>query len=198
MAKVKQRRPIFERKEFRWLRPALLPFLIKRQQHPVPPKGVPDDHRYLVTCDSPIWIADIATECVDKDAPHKRAAYAAFLQMPEDSTSEAVQRTMQHATYAALLQIPWLSQSVRNAIVHELGMSPRVEQRRVNHIQARIFQEVIDEIKRRMRKAGERPQGGVHEAAVGKAAKVFDMSVDALKQQLARDSKRHGSKRQRS
>jgi hypothetical protein len=51
---------------------------------------------------------------------------------------------------------------------------------------------LLADIKAGMRKIGERPREGIHEAAVEKVARIADMSIAALKQQLVRD------KRQRS
>jgi hypothetical protein len=82
-----------KRKKVSWLRPALVPFFVKRLA------GKADHRRYVSRYGAPIWIDDRA----DKDA--------------------------QRIAYRALLGAQWLAPKVRAAIVRELGMDVRQEQR---------------------------------------------------------------------
>jgi hypothetical protein len=92
----------------------------------------------------------------------------------------------QRTVYWALLRFRWLAPKVLNAIVTELGMSVRQEKRRGAQRQAKYLQAEIAEQKRRMRENGERPQGGIHDAAVARVAKRRGRTPDALVQQLKR------------
>jgi hypothetical protein len=100
----------------------------------------------------------------------------------EDSRSKRAQR----AVYRALLQCRWLAPKVRNAIVTELGMSVRQQRRRGSAVRAKFLRAEIAEQKRRMRENGERPRGGIHDAAFRRVAKRHGTTVEALVKQLQR------------
>ena len=89
-----------------------------------------------------------------------------------------------NAFYAALLEIPWLAPKVRNAIVRELGRSPREEDVGIERARNLTMRMMINERKELMRKNGDRPRGGVHEAAVAAIAHEQGLSVSALKWRL--------------
>ena len=88
------------------------------------------------------------------------------------------------AFYAALLEIPWLAPKVRNAILRELGRSPREEDVGIERARNLTMRMMINERKELMRKNGDRPRGGVHEAAVAAIAHEQGLSVSALKWRL--------------
>jgi hypothetical protein len=115
-----------------------------------------DDETYVLKSGAPIWLAD--------------------------SRSKRKQR----AAYRALLQCRWLAPKVRNAIVRELGMSVRQEQRRGAQLQAKLWRAEINELERRMREKGEQPRGGRREAAIAHIAHRNGMTVEAFKKQLHR------------
>jgi hypothetical protein len=99
-----------------------------------------------------------------------------------DSRSKRKQRSV----YKALLQCRWLAPKVRNAIVAELGLSVRQEQRRVAQLQADLLRAEIDEQKWRMRKNGEQHREGIHDAAMERVANRRGTTVSALVKQLQR------------
>jgi len=86
--------------------------------------------------------------------------------------------------YEALLKVRGLAPKVYNAVMRELGRSPRVEKMRYEHGRTRLIRARINERKIRMRKNNERPRGGVHEAALAEEAEELGMTVAALKGRL--------------
>jgi hypothetical protein len=97
----------------------------------------------------------------------------------------------QRAVYRALLNSRWLAPMVRVAIVTELGMSIRKERLRGAQVQAKFWHAEIDEIVRRMRENGDKPQhGSRRQAAVTRIADRDGISVEALEQRLKRAARR--------
>ena len=76
-------------------------------------------------------------------------------------------KKVQRAVFEALLQNQWLAKPIRNAIVRELGMSVRGEQRRVSLLQDKFLRAEIDERVRLLKASGEgQPHGGYRDAAI--------------------------------
>jgi hypothetical protein len=100
---------------------------------------------------------------------------------------------VQRRYYEALLRIPWLAPEVRYAVTRKLGLSLREEQARIEHARAVTLQFMIDEAKTRMRHNKERPEGGIHEAAVAEIARIQGLSIGALKRRIARANARRRS-----
>lgn len=92
----------------------------------------------------------------------------------------------QTAVYEGLLRGPWLAPKVRAAVMVELSRSVRAEKEQRERGRTIGLQLLIDATKRRMRENGERPDGGVHDAAVEEVAKQQGMEVEALKKRLQR------------
>jgi hypothetical protein len=90
------------------------------------------------------------------------------------------------AFYEALLKESWLSPEVRYAVLKALGRSLRRQKVDFNYGAAVALRHLIAEEKARMKKAGQRPRGGVHEAAVDRVARRQGVSTDALKKHLQR------------
>ena len=89
--------------------------------------------------------------------------------------------------YTALLQIPWLAKGVRRAIHTELGSSPVQHQRAIKGAEIMELRELVEAAEARMRKNGERPRGGIHDAALDEVAELKGLSSGAaLKRQLTR------------
>jgi hypothetical protein len=92
----------------------------------------------------------------------------------------------QKRLYEALLELPWLAPKVRSAVMKELGLSKRDENRKVAEARAATIHRMIELCEARMRRNGERPRGGIHDAAVAEVAERQNMSVAALTKLLYR------------
>jgi hypothetical protein len=91
--------------------------------------------------------------------------------------------------YEQLLTIRWLAPKVRNAVMTELGKSVRAEKLADQQVSALGLRLLVDDTKQRMRANGERPQGGIHDAALTKVASHMRLTVPALRQRLRRSKK---------
>ena len=85
---------------------------------------------------------------------------------------------------ALLDDISWLPPKVRNAIKRELGRSPLEEDAGITMALTLTHRALINERKARMRRNGDRPHGGIHEAAIEEIAREQGLSVAALKWRL--------------
>ena len=84
----------------------------------------------------------------------------------------------------------WLPPALRRVIMAELNLSPRHQNRRIEEARTTTLRFLIEERKQAMRAQGQRPRGGVHEAAVAEIADQQSMTVPALKQRLRRLNQR--------
>jgi hypothetical protein len=94
------------------------------------------------------------------------------------------------AFYRSLLKISWLPPKVRRAIMSELGLSLRVQNREVEEAVSMALLQLIANEKVRLKENGERPQGGISDAAVAEIAHTQSMTVEAMKKRLQRHRKR--------
>jgi hypothetical protein len=90
----------------------------------------------------------------------------------------------QKCFYEALLELPWLAPSIRRLILKELGRSQRAENVEYERARTLVMRAMINERKAVMKKKGERPRGGIHEAALAEIANEQGLSVAALKWRL--------------
>jgi hypothetical protein len=89
--------------------------------------------------------------------------------------------------HQVLLQLPWLSPQMRRAIKVELSGGVREYERQLKHSETQVLRWLVNEAKARMRKNGERPKGGIHDAAIDEVSdQVGKRSGDALRKQLQR------------
>jgi hypothetical protein len=104
--------------------------------------------------------------------------------MAKNLSSDDVHRDL----YKRLLGIsyPPLAPEVRKALMKVLGQSPRRQKAALAEPMAVTLQFLIDEEKARMKKDGERPRGGRHEAALEEVARTQGITVGALKKRLQR------------
>ena len=81
---------------------------------------------------------------------------------------------MRHRSRRAPLldDISWLPPKVRNAIKRELGRSPLEEDAGITMALTLTHRALINERKARMRRNGDRPHGGIHEAAIEEIART--------------------------
>jgi hypothetical protein len=86
----------------------------------------------------------------------------------------------------ALLKISWLPAKIRRAVMAELGLSLRAENRKINQARATMLQALIAKRKVQMRKNGDRPSGGIHEAAVEETAHEQGIKIPTMKQFIRR------------
>jgi hypothetical protein len=84
--------------------------------------------------------------------------------------------------YYWALALKWLPSKAGSAFAHELGTSLR---KRKSH-ELMMLQYRVDLAKKYMRKEGERPRGGIHEAAYQEIAEEEGTTAEALKKQLKR------------
>lgn len=87
--------------------------------------------------------------------------------------------------YESLLKLPWLSSRLRGAVMRELGLSLQKRNRGIKHAVTTTLYMLIARQKELLRR-GERPIGGIHEAAVAIIADEQSMSVEALKKRIQR------------
>jgi hypothetical protein len=88
-----------------------------------------------------------------------------------------------------LRDISWRSFSprVRDALKADFSGSVREYDRLIKHAETSMLRILVDEAKARMRKNGERPKGGIDDAALDEVAEQQGLpSGDALKKQLQR------------
>jgi hypothetical protein len=83
--------------------------------------------------------------------------------------------------YEALLEIPQLAPGIRNAVMKELGRSQRAENVRIEHARTVTLRHAVDETAARMRASGERPRGGVRQAAITAVADNIGIDAETLK-----------------
>ena len=92
--------------------------------------------------------------------------------------------------YEALLKIQWLPSAIQGAIMKVLGQSLQKHKRSIEDGRTVALEFLVKECKTQMRANGERPQGGIHDAAVVQVATSQGMSPEALKQRITRRKKR--------
>jgi hypothetical protein len=92
--------------------------------------------------------------------------------------------------YEELLKIEWLPSTIRRAVMRELGQSLQKHKRSIEDARTVTLEFLVKQCKAQMRANGERPQGGIHEAAVAQVATSQGMSPEALKQRITRRKKR--------
>ena len=92
--------------------------------------------------------------------------------------------------YEALLKIKWLPSTIRRAVMRELGQSLQKHKRSIEDARTVTLEFLVKQCKAQMRANGERPRGGVHDAAVAQVATSQGMSPEALKQRITRRKKR--------
>jgi hypothetical protein len=97
--------------------------------------------------------------------------------------------------YETVSKMDWLPATLRRAIDRELGISPRERKKEAMERQTAGLRYLINQTKARMRKNGERPRGGIHDAAVDEIAKEAGRKSPAVKQQLKRYKKYRLSKK---
>jgi hypothetical protein len=88
--------------------------------------------------------------------------------------------------YEALLKSDWLAPKVYDAIIRELYSSIREFRRECEDREVAVLRFEIRVAKQLMRKNKQRPQGGVHEAAIAQVAQRAGLTVAALKKRLQR------------
>ena len=69
------------------------------------------------------------------------------------------------------------------------GLSLQKQKRQVENARTQTLKFLVDECKARMRRNGERPRGGIHDAAVAEVAARQGMKAEALKQRITRLAK---------
>ncbi len=94
------------------------------------------------------------------------------------------------AFYEALLKIQWLPSPIQGAVMKVLGQSLQKHKRSFEDGRTVALEFLVKERKAQMRANGERPQGGIHDAAVAQVATSRGMSPEALKQRITRRKKR--------
>jgi hypothetical protein len=97
---------------------------------------------------------------------------------------------LRRSFYEALLKIEWLPPTIRRAVMQELGQSLQKHNRSVEYARTVTLEFLVKECKAKMRANGERPRGGIHNAAVERVATSQGMSPEALKQRITRVRKR--------
>jgi hypothetical protein len=73
--------------------------------------------------------------------------------------------------------------------MRELGQSLQKHKRSIEDARTVTLEVLVKECKAQMRANGERPRGGIHNAAVAQVAASQGMSPEALKQRITRRKK---------
>jgi len=92
--------------------------------------------------------------------------------------------------YEALLKIQWLPSAIQSAVMKVLGQPLQKHKRSIEDARTVALEFLVKEWKAQMRANGERPQGGIHDAAVDQVATSQGMSPEALKQRITRRKRR--------
>jgi hypothetical protein len=92
--------------------------------------------------------------------------------------------------YQSLLEIGWLPSALRRVVMAELGLSLRDQKRHIKEAETITLRQLVKEREQAMRAQGQRPQGGVHEAAATEITELRGMKPPALKQRLRRLNQR--------
>jgi hypothetical protein len=92
--------------------------------------------------------------------------------------------------YEALLKIQWLPSAIQGAVRKVLGQSLQKHKRSIEDARTVALEFLVKAWKAQMRANGERPQGGIHDAAVDQVATSQGMSPEALKQRITRRKRR--------
>jgi hypothetical protein len=92
--------------------------------------------------------------------------------------------------YQALLKIQWLPSEIQGAVMKLLGQSLRKHKRSNEDGRTVALEFLVKERKARMRENRERPQGGIHDAALAQVATSQGISPEALKKRITRRKKR--------
>ena len=109
-----------------------------------------------------------------------------FVQFIDDKDGNGLRRPF----YEALLKIKWFPSTIRRAVMRELGQSLQKHKRSIEDARTVTLEFLVKQCKAQMQANGERPQGGIHEAAVAQVATRQGMSPEALKQRITRHKKR--------
>jgi hypothetical protein len=119
--------------------------------------------------------------------------FAALVPLNTDRTAAGQAMLVGHADqdqqrlfYNSLLELPWLAAGVRRAVMVELGLSLRKQNVKIEHARTATLKVLIAEAEAHMRANGERPRGGIHDAAVAAVARQKGMTVEALTKRLHR------------
>jgi hypothetical protein len=96
--------------------------------------------------------------------------------------------------YKALLKISWLAPKIRRVVMNELGLSLRAQKNAFNQGWLMMTRHLITVEKERLKNAGERPRGGIHDAAIQKVAADQGKKVETLKKRL-QNRKKQASRR---
>jgi hypothetical protein len=81
--------------------------------------------------------------------------------------------------YEALLELPWLAPRVRVEVMGTLGRSKRAEDADYERGRTLTMRWMVNQRKALLKKKGERPRGGAHEAAIPEIANEQGMTVAA-------------------
>jgi hypothetical protein len=92
--------------------------------------------------------------------------------------------------YEVLLELPRLAPGIRNAVMKELGRSQRAENVRIQYARTVTLRRVVDETAARMVASGERPRGGVRQAAITAVADSIGIDAETLKLRFKRLKRR--------
>jgi hypothetical protein len=117
---------------------------------------------------------------------HWQATGAAKIKQIRRVSMEQADAADQKRFLEAVLKFKWLSSQLRRAITSELGRSVRKQDKELNYATVATLRVMIEERKALMRKRGEKPRGGIHNAALEQVAAGKKMTVDALKKKLER------------
>ena len=131
---------------------------------------------------------------IEIDLPPMVEMYARFVKIGAKGIVEAHAELVKSAKptlrfHRELIHMPWLSPRMRCAIKEETCGSVSQYNRQVKHVETLALRVQVDAVKARMRKNGERPNGGIEDAARDEVAEQQDppTSGDALKKRFQRD-----------
>jgi hypothetical protein len=93
----------------------------------------------------------------------------------------------QQTFYRALLELPWLAPGIRSAIMRKFGGRLHQEEKTArSKARLAVLRVMVDEVKARMRKNGERPDLGIDHAAHEEVARAAGMKGSSLQRELDR------------
>ena len=113
-----------------------------------------------------------------------------FVRFIHDNDRNGLRRSF----YEALLKIEWLPPTIRGAVMKELGQSLQKHKNSIEDARTATLESLVEECIEQMRANGERPRGGIRDAAIAKVTARHGMSTEAYMRRISRLNKRRRSK----
>ena len=129
----------------------------------------------------PMWAIELRLFEVTHDRDTYARKQVKRIEMGQGNSADEINQF-----YRELLNMPWLSARLRNAIMREAGISVRKRKEDYEAGKTEVLRVLINERKAQMRAAEMHPHEGIHEAAVKEVAEAHGLNAEALKRRITR------------